>query len=103
MAAQSSSNCFACATGTYCQSGVQYSCQAGTYASSTGTITCTACPAGYYCPSGSISPTPCPNGLTSSIRSQSQSSCSSCPIGSYCQNGIQTACQGGTYQNSAGK
>eukprot|EP00938_MAST-03A_sp_MAST-3A-sp1_P000423 g423.t1 len=51
-----------CSPGTFCEGGRDYPCVAGTYGSETGLSerTCTApCPAGFYCPLGSSTPTQC--------------------------------------------
>jgi hypothetical protein len=40
------------------------------------------CPAGYYCPSGTIAPIPCPVGTYQP--NPSSTSCLTCPAGYYC-------------------
>ena len=59
-------SCTACSAGRACTGagrttdGTQ--CAAGSYQSLTGQTACVTCPAGYYCPLGSVSPTACPSG-----------------------------------------
>ena len=115
-----------CAQGGYCPSGATSItlCAAGYYANRTGgsTIadTCVACPAGYYCPSGTIDPIAagltcpdghyCPEGTTSATSfpcnagrympaaqttRTSLASCLICPEGSFCEQGF-----GGEYDNT---
>ncbi|KAK5904685.1 hypothetical protein CesoFtcFv8_006221 [Champsocephalus esox] len=43
------------------------------------------CPLGHYCPSGCLSPVPCPLGsIRNTIGGVSMESCSACPVGHYC-------------------
>jgi len=81
-------------------------CSKGYYAPNKATVSCTKCPAGYYCPSdgntgsfteceagkycpeGSYQGTPCPAGKYSTrTRLQSLSECIDCPAGKYCTGG----------------
>ena len=52
----------------------------------------TICPAGFYCPLGTIVPEPCPEGTYSSTTGLTDSkSCTSCPSGYYCAKKNLTA------------
>jgi alpha-tubulin suppressor-like RCC1 family protein len=63
-------------------------CLGGTY----GTNCQSTCAAGFFCPSGSAVPTPCPVGRFSSISSASAlETCSLCPTGSFCSTLAATA------------
>jgi hypothetical protein len=54
-----------------------------------------SCPAGSYCPLGSVSPTPCPAGTYNPYNgSTSLSNCLSCPAGKYCSSPGLTAVSG---------
>ncbi len=98
-----------CSPGHYCPEGsvskTQASCPIGTYRSLTrgsqpshcsicpsGSF-CnqpamsqpTTCPAGYYCPLGTINPEPCPEGTYSgNVGLTDSKSCTTCPSGYYC-------------------
>lgn len=53
------------------------------------------CPAGSYCPSGSVLPTGCPKGtFGSDTRFQNASQCETCPVGQYCDGDRLTAPSG---------
>jgi len=60
------------------------------------------CPAGYYCPTGTSSPNPCPPGTyRSSTGGTALGSCTTCPAGYYCKSFGGTAtsgdCEAGYY------
>lgn len=104
------------ATYGYCSAG--YACYGGSY-TKTPTILPMgqACPAGYYCPSGTTYTVLCAIGTYNSLTAQT--SCLACPAGSYCPNtgtttplnclsryycplssGIPTPCPPGTYSTA---
>ena len=81
------------------------SCAAGTYYSTTGCSSgCTACPAGNYCPLGSINPTNCSPGYCNGATSgTSATSCLACAAGQYVSTSGASAClpcPAGTYTSS---
>ena len=94
-----SSTCNPCPAGSYCKGGVQNQCAAGSYQPSSSQTACLSCISGSYCVSGSINPTPCPDGFTSALSSQTASSCFSCTAGFYCKSGVQTTCAAGTFSS----
>lgn len=54
-----------CEEGTFCLGGRRRQCPAGTFGATTGLMSsaCSGpCPAGSYCPAGTIDPIPCPAG-----------------------------------------
>ena len=69
----------ACSAGQYRNSltGLCDTCAGGTYNTSANAenTSCTQCPAGSYCPVGSVNHTPCPNGTTSLPGSADSSFC----------------------------
>ena len=82
------------------------SCPAGTYGSEAALTQCSGtCPAGSYCPEGSIIPAPCPEGTYNDReRSVSIDDCMMCPVGHYCEAGSEypQRCPAGTYNNKNG-
>ena len=68
-----------CSPGSYCKGAISILCPRGRYGDSYGLSdsTCTdACPPGYYCPSGTVAPKPCPS-LEYSTGEAAE--CSRCP------------------------
>lgn len=115
---------YACVAGYYClvQALFVIPCPPGTYRSSTGgtsisdcsvtppgyyldtyaaTTSGTVCMAGYYCPSGTTQPIPCPIGTYNpSTQKSALSDCLACPAGLYCPNVATSAgnpCPKGSY------
>jgi hypothetical protein len=111
-----------CSPGTYCPQGAtsellcrrgyfnsnygQASCSrctAGYYCDDVGLTDVTApCPAGHYCPTGSIEPTPCPSGTFSSLENGIDiNHCAPCSRGSYCDGqtltNVTAECMEGYY------
>ncbi len=80
-------------------------CSAGRFG--TGILECSnVCYQGYYCPSGSISPTICPSGTYNSYSSKSSIvDCLDCPIGYYCLSGStdghKNMCDAGYYGSTS--
>ena len=78
-----------CPVGNQCPHGssLPIPCPAGSFASSVGQESCSLCPAGYYCVSGSV------NGVV-------------CPVGNYCPEGtaseFEHQCPIGSYNNYTG-
>ena len=116
-----------CPAGSYCSGGEKTLCPAGHFGETTGlsTADCSgSCPAGYYCPEGSVSGTTnkcgsvdkyCPAGSSApssvsegyysgpedadvDVRSES----TICPIGYYCTGGVKRPCPAGSYGTSEG-
>lgn len=74
--------------GTYSLGGVMYSCPAGRYGTSTGSVSVTCdggCADGYVCPPGSTAP-----------------NATACPTGAYCANATLFLCPAGRYNNNVG-
>merc|ERR1712226_843971 len=79
-------------------------CQAGTYLNSVSS-TCDFCPAGHFCPEGSVHPTSCPAGtFTNNIGAETVTDCMVCPVGSYCSEGTSepAMCPAGSYNDAIG-
>ena len=121
-----------CEPGYYCINGSRKLCPSGRYGSSGGlnSSSCTGpCPAGFYCPEGTISAESnmcggtnlyCPEGSSVPLnvtvgyygvddsgsddirRAMTRSQQVVCPRGHYCQQGIKYHCPGGTYGNTIG-
>jgi len=63
---------FACPYGSYSDAAGATSCtdaQVGTYIDTTAATVEIDCPVGYFCEAGSVTPTPCPAGQTSTLNS----------------------------------
>lgn len=78
-------------------SNFNYDNRAGTYSMSSGLMTPyqTPCPMYFYCPLGTVDPTPCPDGtITLSPGAASISDCTPCPRGYYCLFGTYFTNQG---------
>jgi len=68
----------ACAAGSVCERGES---------TSTGNLLVTTCPAGYYCPSGTLHPIACPPGTYNALTGKTtKSDCLNCPAKKYCPN-----------------
>lgn len=67
----------------------------------TGSINPLPCPIGYYCPQGSYTPLQCPDGSFGEVTLLEYSrQCPLCPAGKYCRNGvIEGDCSAGYYCN----
>ena len=95
--------CSSCGPGRYSNTTAAAACapcDAGTWSNATGLATaCTnPCAAGYSCPAGSSSPSPC-------VAGRYGVSCSGvCPTGSYCPTGtaLPVPCPGGRYGGTTG-
>ena len=95
--AQTFYQCMPCLSGTYSSSGKCINCPAGKYQNLTGQLSCKVCPAGSYCPSGSVEPKPCLPGQYQNATGQG--SCKSCPAGQVSNSGAtfcRTFGSGGT-------
>lgn len=95
--AQTFYQCMPCLSGTYSSSGKCINCPAGKYQNLTGQLSCKACPAGSYCPAGSVEPKPCLPGQYQDATGQG--SCKSCPAGQVSNSGAtfcRTFGSGGT-------
>ena len=92
-----------CGPGTFCVLGRRLPCPAGVYGASNGLRSeqCTApCPAGSYCPVGSLRPTLCPAGIFGAETGLSSAACSGlCHPGFWCPAGstspMQIPCKAG--------
>ena len=75
---------------------LEFKCKPGTFNDQSHQPACFSCPAGYYCPSeGTIDPLKCPDKQVSGI---GQSLCTKCPAGHLCRNGIDIGyCETGGY------
>jgi hypothetical protein len=113
----SQETCSPCEPGTLAASDNAPSCQncpQGTWQPLKGSVACsaipaghysgdrktlTACPAGSFCPAGSVNPTPCKSGTFSS--GERAEICSECPAGSFCPAGSvkPTPCKPGTFSS----
>ena len=112
-----------CEKGTFCINGIKESCPAGTYGETDGLTSnvCSGlCPAGYFCPEGSVSPTPCGNSSQYCPEGSSQPrpipsgyfgigkdrnlhfDIIICPKGTYCMDGFKHVCQPGSYGDTVG-
>lgn len=99
---QGSAMALECDGGSYCATTALAAptglCNAGYYCIGKATIanptdgtTGNICPAGFYCPSGSISPIACPKGTyLGSTGNDQLSDCVDCPAGQYCGNSALT-------------
>lgn len=76
-----------CETGHFCESGIRYACVEGSYGERFGLTAsdCSGqCPKGFYCPSATSHPIPCPPGTFGSERGLQDARCSgACPLGFY--------------------
>ena len=80
-----SSTCTICPTGSYCPDGKSsYTCNTGTYASSTGSLYCKNVAAGYYWTSTTSSGTVAVSGQYTLPRTESLSDVKSCKSGNMC-------------------
>ena len=106
-----------CPAGQFCYSGVpvSFACSGGTYRQKTsgfGNISCSLCPASYFCGSGTINPVPCPGGRYCKAGSAYATVCPGgffcppnssypypCPPGYYCAVGswLPILCPIGSY------
>ena len=92
-----------CSAGYYCPAGnIPQACPLGTYNPYTQKSLqseCLPCPSGFYCGTGSSSPSSCPSGSF-----MSGGACAQCPQGSYCNSQSPTpqACQPGTFGAAPG-
>lgn len=113
-----------CEKGHYCASMTRYICPGGTFSNAEGlqTAQCSGqCPAGYYCPAGTISPIAnkcsqgqfCPSGSSYPTLipdgyvgkggdSETRDAIDVCPRGFYCRGGVQFVCPGGTNGEATG-
>ncbi|XP_063762752.1 SCO-spondin isoform X2 [Eleginops maclovinus] len=115
-----------CPPGIFCQTGLRAGdCRAGFYCDWGSSRADTAvCPAGFFCPSRTLVPVPCPAGTFSSeIGNTHQNNCTPCTPGYYCQAegtvqpalcpvgyycplgqtlGLEFACPPGTLQSQLG-
>jgi hypothetical protein len=97
-----------CEPGHFCTQGIKFRCPGGRYGSEheLKTPNCTAaCPAGTYCPEGSLEPSLLPAGRYSpkkELRSWNQASL--CPAGSYCPPGAAapSQCPAGRFGDRVG-
>ena len=98
---KSSSDCFPCPPGKYCNtaSGTDPrssksalpDCQDGFYCSGgASTQNQENCPAGHYCPTGTVFPVPCPEGQFKASDGQN-TGCDQCTAGQYCHKRGLTA------------
>ncbi len=70
-----------CPPGSYCINSIPYLCPKGYYGDTPGlaTVDCSGhCPAGYYCPGGTVNPIECPEG---SYSTGTAWNCTPCPGG----------------------
>jgi hypothetical protein len=106
-----------CPAGHFCVPGSPsaYQCLPGTFRSTPGGLfnwSCGTCPAGKYCPNGSVLPTSCPPGKYCATGSAFPTGCpdgfscppnstqpTPCPSGTFCSNGseVPSVCPAGTY------
>lgn len=95
--AESSDDCLSCPPGQYCKDpgsaepsgycspGFYCVLNATTPSQADNDTTGSPCPLGHYCPEGSGSPNPCPDGtIGPTTHLQSEDSCAACPGGEYC-------------------
>ena len=87
---QASTDCLLCPAGAFCPLAgmtnvtAEFACPAGFYCEP-GTITPSLnCTAGSYCPEGSSAPTPCPVGSFEKSHNQSEPTCTPCLEGNFC-------------------
>jgi len=115
-----------CPAGAYCDgtSAVPQLCPAGTFGNTAGATSCSdICPAGFYCPAGSMrgqvcskghycpegshSPVPCDSGTYNAIYGSSElKDCIECPSGKFCARGssdANTNCPAGYYCQAGAK
>ena len=105
-----------CDRGYYCPEGfwLPFECPAGTFNDQFHQESCFSCPAGYYCPTlGTVDPLECPADQVSAVGAPICEPCplghlckngldvGFCPPGGYCKNGYYRACPAGTYNSVA--
>lgn len=82
-------DCIECPAGSYCdQNEAIAELQSGAGAPSHGVVTVKVCPAGFYCPNGTMTSreNPCPVGTYSNTTGlESLAECRDCPAGYYCE------------------
>ena len=78
-------------------------CPAGHLCPNERTTMPAACPVGFYCPMGSVTPSVCPPGTFSNATNlTSAAECRACPPGHWCSGGEAVACIVGFYNPNAG-
>ena len=119
-----------CPQGHFCIGGVRYGCPAGTFNAGLGETSCDAnpCPAGHFCPRGSVQPRPCVSlleycpegtGVPQPVQPRYFAASSSsaarvrganltdsqrfCTPGSYCVDGVRHPCPAGRFGSVAGE
>ncbi len=98
----SASSCMSCSNGSFsfsgsstCQSSGSSSCSGGTFIdTSSGSPSCTPCPAGTFSAVATASCNTCPSGTFSS---SGAIACDTCQKGSWCSGGFATECPSGTF------
>ena len=113
-----------CPAGYYCLKGIAHACPVGTFVTGKGSsdatscVSCPAgtwcnasattdptaddllCPAGHFCPNGTVTPEPCPAGTFRPYTGAKEpSECDACPAGRYCPAGSTSTivCAAGKY------
>ena len=100
-----------CAVDQYCQAGVPYDCDSGTYSLARGLTKqseCIECPPGKYCPSRSVGITDCtagyfcPGNMDKAPNDASYGTAYECTAGHYCPTGSpqEVKCPPGSYSNA---
>ena len=85
--------CYHCPMGSFCIDGLEYVCDPGTRADTSGLSECQSCSDGYNC-ADPKNPFICENGT---IPSDDKLSCVDCEVGHICKQGIQIRCEKGSY------